>query len=149
MQENRPTLDGLEQVLELIASDPRMPSNFPDWIRGSLRSGVGKIRVLRYILDHASSGATPPRILDVGAQFGSLAVYAVKLGCRLMAENRAVAGTPDKVREHLQRNIDEGGLNYLLCRFAFGDVTQQESVNSINLFTSRVMADLRPADGMV
>ena len=65
------------------------------------------------------------------------------------AENRAVAGTPDQVRDRLQRNIDEGGLNYLLCRFAFGDVTQQESVNSVNLFTGRVMADLRPAEGMV
>jgi SAM-dependent methyltransferase len=85
MQENRPTLDGLEQVLERIASDPRMPANFPDWIRGSLRSGVGKIRVLRYILEHAASGATSPRILDVGAQFGSLAVYSVKLGCHAAA----------------------------------------------------------------
>jgi alkanesulfonate monooxygenase SsuD/methylene tetrahydromethanopterin reductase-like flavin-dependent oxidoreductase (luciferase family) len=65
------------------------------------------------------------------------------------AQNRAAAGTPEQVRAHLQRDIDEGGLNYLLCRFAFGDVTQEESVNSINLFTSRVMADLRPAEGMV
>jgi hypothetical protein len=40
-------------------------------------------------------------------------------------------------------------LNYLLCRFAFGDVTQQEACQSIELFTSRVMADLRPANGMV
>jgi len=36
-------MDGLEQVLDLIASDPRMPTNFPDWIRGSIRSGGGKI----------------------------------------------------------------------------------------------------------
>jgi alkanesulfonate monooxygenase SsuD/methylene tetrahydromethanopterin reductase-like flavin-dependent oxidoreductase (luciferase family) len=65
------------------------------------------------------------------------------------AQNRGAAGTPDQVRAYLQRDIDEGGLNYLLCRFAFGDVTQQEAVNSINLFTGRVMADLRPAAGMV
>jgi SAM-dependent methyltransferase len=85
MQENRPTLEGLEQVLERIASDPRMPANFPDWIRRSLRSGVGKIQVLRYILDHAPSGSTSPRILDVGAQFASQAVYSIKLGCRAAA----------------------------------------------------------------
>jgi SAM-dependent methyltransferase len=85
MQEKRPTLDGLEQVLELIASDPGMPPNFPDWIRGSIRSGGGKNRVLRYVLGHAAPGAEPPRVLDVGAQFGSLAVYAVKLGCRAAA----------------------------------------------------------------
>jgi alkanesulfonate monooxygenase SsuD/methylene tetrahydromethanopterin reductase-like flavin-dependent oxidoreductase (luciferase family) len=65
------------------------------------------------------------------------------------AQNRAAAGTPDQVRERLQRDIDDGGLNYLLCRFAFGDVTTQDSKNSIDLFTSRVMADLRPAEGMV
>jgi SAM-dependent methyltransferase len=80
MQETRPTLDGLEQVLERIASDPRMPENFPGWIRGSLRSGVGKIRVLRYMLEHPAPGVAHPRILDVGAQFGSLAVYAAQLG---------------------------------------------------------------------
>jgi len=91
MPEKRPTLDGLEEVLELIASDPRMPLNFPGWIRASLRSGVGKVRVLRHILDHAPSGADPPRILDVGAQFGSLAVYAVKLGCHTAAVDHGPA----------------------------------------------------------
>src|SRR6266849_2066614 len=85
MREKRPTLDGLEQVLELIASDPRIPLNFTDWIRGSIRSGGGKNRVLRYILEHASANATPPHVLDVGAQFGALAVNAVKLGCRAAA----------------------------------------------------------------
>jgi len=65
------------------------------------------------------------------------------------AQNRGAAGTPDQVRAYLQRDIDDAGLNYLLCRFAFGDLTQQEAVNSINLFTSRVMGDLRPAKGMV
>jgi alkanesulfonate monooxygenase SsuD/methylene tetrahydromethanopterin reductase-like flavin-dependent oxidoreductase (luciferase family) len=65
------------------------------------------------------------------------------------AQNRGAAGTPDQVRAYLQRDIDEGGLNYLLCRFAFGDLTQDEAVNSINLFTGKVMSDLRPAAGMV
>src|SRR5258708_36039021 len=81
MLENGPSLDVLKEVQELIASDPRMPPNSPDWIRGSIRSRGGKNRLLRYLLDHAPAGATPPNVLDVGAQFGSLAVYAVKLGC--------------------------------------------------------------------
>jgi SAM-dependent methyltransferase len=85
MQEKRPTLDGLGEVLERIASDPRIPPNFSDWIRGSIRSGGGKNRILRYILDHAASGGAPPRVLDVGAQFAGLAVYAVELGCRVAA----------------------------------------------------------------
>jgi len=58
------------------------------------------------------------------------------------AQGRAIAGTPDKVRDVLQQTVDEGGLNYLLCRFAFGDITGDESLNSIELFTRRVMPDL-------
>ena len=44
---------------------------------------------------------------------------------RRKREGRAVAGTPDKVRDFLQRTIDDGGLNYLLCRFAFGDISRR------------------------
>ena len=58
------------------------------------------------------------------------------------AQGRAIAGTPDKVRDVLQQTVNEGGLNYLLCRFAFGDITGDESLNSIELFTRRVMPDL-------
>jgi alkanesulfonate monooxygenase SsuD/methylene tetrahydromethanopterin reductase-like flavin-dependent oxidoreductase (luciferase family) len=58
------------------------------------------------------------------------------------AQGRAVAGPPDKVREALLRTADEGGLNYLLCRFAFGDITGDEALNSINLFARHVMPDL-------
>jgi alkanesulfonate monooxygenase SsuD/methylene tetrahydromethanopterin reductase-like flavin-dependent oxidoreductase (luciferase family) len=58
------------------------------------------------------------------------------------AEGRAVAGTPDKVRDFLQQTIDDAGLNYLLCRFAFGDITSDECLNSIDLFTRYVMPDI-------
>ncbi|HEY8289794.1 MAG TPA: LLM class flavin-dependent oxidoreductase [Acetobacteraceae bacterium] len=61
------------------------------------------------------------------------------------AEGRAVAGTPEKVRAFLQRTIDDGGLNYLLCRFAFGDITGDEALHSIDLFARHVMADLTDA----
>ena len=54
------------------------------------------------------------------------------------AQGRAVAGTPDKVRDFLQHSIDEGGLNYLLCRFAFGDITCDEALQSVELFSRHV-----------
>jgi SAM-dependent methyltransferase len=109
MQEKRPTLDGLEQILERIASDARMPPNFPDWIRGSIRSGGGKNRVLRYVLEHAPADATPPRVLDVGAQFGSLAVYAVKLGCHVTAVDYGPAA------KIFQKVAADHGVNYKEC----------------------------------
>ncbi len=58
------------------------------------------------------------------------------------AQGRAVAGTPDKVRDFLQRTVDEAGLNYLLCRFAFGDITGAEALASVDLFTRKVMPHL-------
>ena len=61
------------------------------------------------------------------------------------AQGRAVAGTPEKVREHLQKSIDEAGLNYMMCRFAFGDMTRDACHYSLDLFARKVMADLRPA----
>ncbi len=58
------------------------------------------------------------------------------------AQGRAVAGTPDKVRDFLQQTIDQSGLNYLLCRFAFGDITGNEALASVDLFTRHVMPDI-------
>jgi alkanesulfonate monooxygenase SsuD/methylene tetrahydromethanopterin reductase-like flavin-dependent oxidoreductase (luciferase family) len=65
------------------------------------------------------------------------------------AQNRAAAGTPEQVRAYLQQDIDDGGLNYLLVRFAFGDLTFDEARHSAELFTNRVMKDLRPAKGLI
>ncbi|HET6608198.1 MAG TPA: LLM class flavin-dependent oxidoreductase [Rhodopila sp.] len=59
------------------------------------------------------------------------------------AQGRAVAGTPDKVATFLQRTASEAGLNYLLCRFAFGDMPADASLQSIDLFTRHVMPALQ------
>lgn len=85
MPKTRPTLEGFEQVLEMIASDSRLPPNYSEWVRASLRTAGWKIRTLRYVLDHAQPNPRPPSILDVGAQFGALAIYAARLGCRVAA----------------------------------------------------------------
>ncbi len=55
------------------------------------------------------------------------------------AQGRAVAGTPGKVRDAVGGMIAESGVNYLLCRFAFGDVARDEALQSIRLFTAEVM----------
>ena len=55
-------------------------------------------------------------------------------------EGRAIAGTAEQVRAFLQTSIDEGGLNYLLCRFAFGDITADEAMQSVEMFAR----DVRP-----
>jgi SAM-dependent methyltransferase len=85
MDRSRPSLEAFEQVLERIASDSRLPPNYSQWVRAGLRMAGWKIRTVGYILDHAPKGTNPISILDVGAQFGSLAIYAAKLGCRAAA----------------------------------------------------------------
>jgi len=52
-----------------------------------------------------------------------------------------VAGTPDEVTEKLKREIGISGVNYVLTRFAYGDLSHDESVHSLNLFIKKVMPE--------
>ena len=109
MPGNRPTLEGFEQVLDLIASDSRLPPNYSAWVRASLRTGGWKIRILRYILDHAQAKSGALSLLDVGAQFGSLAIYAAKLGL-------IVAAVDDAPQAKIYREIAAAhGVDYREC----------------------------------
>jgi alkanesulfonate monooxygenase SsuD/methylene tetrahydromethanopterin reductase-like flavin-dependent oxidoreductase (luciferase family) len=53
----------------------------------------------------------------------------------------AIVGTPDEVCDRLKREIAASGVNYVLTRFAFGDLTHEESVHSLSLFTDKVMPE--------
>lgn len=53
--------------------------------------------------------------------------------------NLLLVGTPDEVADNLQREIDAAGVNYVLCRFAFGDLAYEESLRSATLFAREVM----------
>ena len=57
---------------------------------------------------------------------------AVKAGIVLV-------GTPEQVTHGLQREIDISGVNYVLNRFAFGDLSYEESLRSLTLFEQEVM----------
>jgi alkanesulfonate monooxygenase SsuD/methylene tetrahydromethanopterin reductase-like flavin-dependent oxidoreductase (luciferase family) len=50
-----------------------------------------------------------------------------------------LAGTPDQVAEGLQREIETAGVNYVLTRFAFGNLTFEEELRSATLFAHEVM----------
>ena len=53
-----------------------------------------------------------------------------------------IAGTPATVRDALARQIAETRVNYLVCRFAFGDMALAESQRSLELFTRHLMGEL-------
>jgi alkanesulfonate monooxygenase SsuD/methylene tetrahydromethanopterin reductase-like flavin-dependent oxidoreductase (luciferase family) len=60
-----------------------------------------------------------------------------------IADGRAIATTPAKALELLRGQFAESGANYLVCRFAFGDLSLGESLNSLELFQRHVMPGLR------
>src|SRR5256885_8366603 len=59
------------------------------------------------------------------------------------ADGRMIAGSPRTVLDQLQGQVDESGVNYIACRFAFGDITFEEARRSIELFAEQVMPRLR------
>jgi alkanesulfonate monooxygenase SsuD/methylene tetrahydromethanopterin reductase-like flavin-dependent oxidoreductase (luciferase family) len=60
----------------------------------------------------------------------------------ILKRGQLVAGTPATVRTALEAQIAEAGINYPLMRFAFGDLTLEESLRSVELFAREVMASL-------
>ena len=52
-----------------------------------------------------------------------------------------LVGTSDEVAEGLQREIETSGVNYVLTRFAFGNLSFEESLHSLSLFTAKVMPE--------
>jgi alkanesulfonate monooxygenase SsuD/methylene tetrahydromethanopterin reductase-like flavin-dependent oxidoreductase (luciferase family) len=61
----------------------------------------------------------------------------------LMELGQGVAGSPATVRRLLAAQLAETGCNYVVGQFAFGDMTRDEALRSIDLFTREVMPALR------
>ncbi|MCZ6509092.1 MAG: LLM class flavin-dependent oxidoreductase [Alphaproteobacteria bacterium] len=49
-----------------------------------------------------------------------------------------IAGSPETVSAEIARQVDAAGLNYFVCRFAYGDLSYQESARSLALFSDAV-----------
>jgi alkanesulfonate monooxygenase SsuD/methylene tetrahydromethanopterin reductase-like flavin-dependent oxidoreductase (luciferase family) len=60
----------------------------------------------------------------------------------VLANGQAIVGSPDAVRETIAAQAGEAGLNYMLLRFAFGDLSLAESMRSVELFASRIQPAL-------
>lgn len=60
----------------------------------------------------------------------------------VLANGQAIVGAPDTVRETIASQAKEAGLNYMLLRFAFGDLSFAESMRSVDLFATRIQPAL-------
>ena len=55
------------------------------------------------------------------------------------AKSTLLTGKPQTVRARIEQEITQTGANYYVPRFAFGNLTHEESVHSLELFTNEVM----------
>ena len=58
----------------------------------------------------------------------------------LVEAGQAIAGTPDAVARAVGAQAEEAGINYFLCRFAFGDIALDEARRSVDLFKEPMAA---------
>ena len=77
-----------------------------------------------------------------GVALISLGVYPTEFDGE-GADGRMICGSPESARDQLQGQIDQSGVNYVACRFAFGDLTFEEARRSVELFAEQVMPRLR------
>ena len=59
-----------------------------------------------------------------------------------------IAGSPATVADVLERQISQSGTNYLVCQFAFGDLSLDELLQSVQLFAAEVMPACTAAASM-
>jgi alkanesulfonate monooxygenase SsuD/methylene tetrahydromethanopterin reductase-like flavin-dependent oxidoreductase (luciferase family) len=55
------------------------------------------------------------------------------------SEASLIAGTPATVRAKIEEQLDQSGANYFVARFAYGELSHEESVRSLELFRDEVM----------
>jgi alkanesulfonate monooxygenase SsuD/methylene tetrahydromethanopterin reductase-like flavin-dependent oxidoreductase (luciferase family) len=61
----------------------------------------------------------------------------------LIQVGQGIAGSPATVTKFLQEQMGQGGCNYLVGQFAFGDLWPEETARSLDLFIKHVMPQLR------
>ena len=63
----------------------------------------------------------------------------------LIKQGQAIAGSPETVRALLAQQVEDSGVNYVVGQFCFGDLTLDEMLRSVALFSGEVMPKLQVA----
>jgi alkanesulfonate monooxygenase SsuD/methylene tetrahydromethanopterin reductase-like flavin-dependent oxidoreductase (luciferase family) len=74
--------------------------------------------------------------------FGSIPIRFARDFDEARQRGIAIAGTPARVREELERQVAASGCTYLVCRLMFGNMGEGPATESIVLFTGDVMPNL-------
>ena len=74
--------------------------------------------------------------------FGALPIRFARDYDEARQRGIAIAGTPARVREEMERQVAASECTYLVCRMTFGNMTEEEATASLDLFTADVMPHL-------
>jgi hypothetical protein len=68
----------------------------------------------------------------------------------VLAREMIICGSPAKVRDQLARQIEQSRANYVMARFAYGDMTDEQIDTSLDFFLAEVMPHFsdRPVDAV-
>lgn len=75
--------------------------------------------------------------------FGAEPLYFPRSYDEAVALGALVVGTPAQVRARLEQDVATVGANYLMVRMAFGDLSLEQVLASVELFAAEVMRPLR------
>lgn len=144
MTVDAPTLEGFDEILDLLAGDPRIAPDSPVWVRDNLQAAGDKVRFLRYMQDKMPSGSI--RMLDVGAQIGAPPLYAARLGFRpAAADYPFYASRYGKIAaEHGvdYRECDLGSMPLPFADGAFDFVVYTDVIEHHSFSPKRVLAEI-------
>jgi alkanesulfonate monooxygenase SsuD/methylene tetrahydromethanopterin reductase-like flavin-dependent oxidoreductase (luciferase family) len=76
---------------------------------------------------------------DIDVLFPIIAGLYPPIFDELQEKGNGIAGSPQTVRDYVAVEGRETGINYLCSWFAFGDMTLEESMKSVDLFSREVM----------
>src|SRR5437016_866676 len=74
--------------------------------------------------------------------FGALPIRFARDFDEARQRGIAIAGTPARVREEIERQVAASTCTYIVVRLMFGQMTETEASASIGLFTTEVMPHL-------
>ncbi|HUF94352.1 MAG TPA: hypothetical protein VMR23_18390, partial [Candidatus Limnocylindria bacterium] len=75
--------------------------------------------------------------------FGSIPIRFARDFDEARERGIAVAGTPARVREEIERQIAASGCTYFVCRLMFGSMSEDDASASIGRFAAEVMPHVR------
>src|SRR5271170_7345643 len=145
----KPNLGDFADVLELLAERyskvEGQGEQSADWVRSAICSADTKLGALRFILERSSLGSKP-RLLDIGSQIGSLALYAKRLGVESTAiDNAELASDCGRILREYGVDYRVGDIGKDLLPFAdqtFDFVTYMDVIEHHEYSPKRVLLEV-------